>query len=1107
MAAPPSASAGASAEALRTFSFFDLERVSDVHDLANSPEILRNATDISTVVSSAAGLLVADTHGSIHLLKPDFSPITSWIAHVNGRVTHMVERDGILITVGDEDGVRASLLKVWELAKIDQRTGAPNLLRSTKVQPGNRPHPVSSIALSSSMSYLALGFGDGTVLLYRHLDQSLFSSSSSLSALPKPRTIHESPTDPITGLGFREPDPIHDTAATVNGSGAVGTGTGASPNLHLFIVTTGGVWACHVSGRGSGGASAIVDEVGCGLGCATMDWYRRNVVIARDESIYSCGIQGRENSYAYEGQKTLITPHLNYIIVVTPPSPPPRGLSARQDNISESTRVTVVDLENKIAAYSGTFSEGVREVFSAWGHIYVLANDGQLSSLKEKPTTEKLSMLYQRSLYPLALDVARTQRLDASHVADIHRQYGDYLYLKGDFDGAMHEFVQTIGQLQPSYVIRKFLDAQRIHNLTTYLQELHTLGLANADHTTLLLNTYTKLKDASRLDAFIKSEVRRSSAKEGGGGGGRGDGEEELPFDLDTVIRVCRQAGYYEHAAYLARKYERHEDYLRVQIEDAGNFGEALVYLRRLGAEAAESNLARYGRAMLNSLPEETTQLLIDLCTVSGPLVPAEEDEKTSGPTRQQTTGASYLAYLALKGPAAAPATTVGDDTAVPPSPSAKTVQAKLSDSPTQTAEPSRTSTPVPGGNAPAPAAPAPPPPRAKRPSPCLYFAHFVDHTAYFITFLETVAHRRWGQSVDAPSISATATVSPSTSTMVMADADGTAAAADEDVERRDQVAVWNTLLELYLDIPAALADSGGGGGGADTDAQGGAGAREKALRVLQSASLPYDPTHALILCTSARFTPGLVLLWERAGMHEDVLRFWIDRHNAGGDDANGHASAEVVRALEAYGAERPGLYALVLRFLTSSAELLTRHKADVERILEHIERERIMPPLGVVQVLSRNGVASVGLVKEWLLRRIKQSREEINTDQQLINSYRLETKTKQRQVEELSDPEHPKVFHVTKCSSCNGQLDLPSIHFMCNHSYHQRCLFGHDNECPTCAKQHEVVQEIRRNNERLADQHELFLSEVRENGFQAVAAGYGRGLLNLTRLDDVSTM
>ena len=40
-------------------------------------------------------------------------------------------------------------------------------------------------------------------------------------------------------------------------------------------------------------------------------------------------------------------------------------------------------------------------------------------------------------------------------MADIHRRYGDYLYTKGDFDGAMNQFVKTLGHLQPSYVIRK----------------------------------------------------------------------------------------------------------------------------------------------------------------------------------------------------------------------------------------------------------------------------------------------------------------------------------------------------------------------------------------------------------------------------------------------------------------------------------------------------------------------------------------------------------------------------------------------------------------------------------------------------------------------------
>jgi vacuolar protein sorting-associated protein 11 len=45
---------------------------------------------------------------------------------------------------------------------------------------------------------------------------------------------------------------------------------------------------------------------------------------------------------------------------------------------SDVTKLTIFDLENKFVAYSGTFTEGVREVMSAWGQIYVLSNDGKV---------------------------------------------------------------------------------------------------------------------------------------------------------------------------------------------------------------------------------------------------------------------------------------------------------------------------------------------------------------------------------------------------------------------------------------------------------------------------------------------------------------------------------------------------------------------------------------------------------------------------------------------------------------------------------------------------------------------------------------------------------
>ena len=327
----------------------------------------------------------------------------------------------------------------------------------------------------------------------------------------------------------------------------------------------------------------------------------------------------------------------------------------------------------------------------------------------------------------------------------------------------------------------------------------------------------------------------------------------------------------------------------------------------------AESNLARYGRAMLDNLPEETTQLLIDLCTISGPLTTTNASDTTS---HAPANTSSYLSYLALSRA---------------PVPEDKEEESNTEVDDGEPPEPKKTQ----------PSAPAPS--EEKRPSPTLYFAHFVDHPSYFVHFLESVAARRWGQSLSP--------LPPSSSNPSPND--------DEDTKKRDQAAVWNTLLELYLD------------GGSQEQ-------QDKALKVLTNDTLPCDKTHALILCSSYSYTLGLVVLWEKLSMYEDVLRFWMDKHNATPSDSS--ASAEVVQALARYGSSHPHLYELVLRFLTSTPELLTRHQSDVEKILEHIEKERIMPPLGVVQVLSRNGVASVGLVKGWLMGRIKEARDEIQT-------------------------------------------------------------------------------------------------------------------------------
>jgi hypothetical protein len=68
------------------------------------------------------------------------------------------------------------------------------------------------------------------------------------------------------------------------------------------------------------------------------------------------------------------------------------------DVSTDIAKVTIFDPENKFVAYSGAFPEGVREVFCEWGEIFILTNDGRLSRLVEKPTPEKLGVLFLKNL-------------------------------------------------------------------------------------------------------------------------------------------------------------------------------------------------------------------------------------------------------------------------------------------------------------------------------------------------------------------------------------------------------------------------------------------------------------------------------------------------------------------------------------------------------------------------------------------------------------------------------------------------------------------------------------------------------------------------------------
>jgi vacuolar protein sorting-associated protein 11 len=79
--------------------------------------------------------------------------------------------------------------------------------------------------------------------------------------------------------------------------------------------------------------------------------------------------------------------HRNYLVIVSPPFSPSisapsatvRNFAAKaNDSHTDISKVVVFDLENKFVAYSGTYTDGIRDIFSSEGQIYLLSNDGKV---------------------------------------------------------------------------------------------------------------------------------------------------------------------------------------------------------------------------------------------------------------------------------------------------------------------------------------------------------------------------------------------------------------------------------------------------------------------------------------------------------------------------------------------------------------------------------------------------------------------------------------------------------------------------------------------------------------------------------------------------------
>ncbi|KAK5132316.1 hypothetical protein LTR08_009224 [Meristemomyces frigidus] len=963
----------------KAFRFFD---VSLVRLPGGDGSVALDQGSASCIVAGTTNLIVGTPDGFVHLLDQTFKSARAWKAHETGSITHIkqVPDTSYLITLS-EDLSNEPQLKVWSLDQSEKKSGNPRCLSSVNVQNQRKTFPVIDIAVTSDLAQLAVGFGNGAVTIVR--GDFVHDRGT------KQRTVFES-EEPITGLEFRE-----------------------AKTTALYISTTSHIRALTISGGGQGTPARTLDERGCAVGCMTFEPKSSDVIVGRDDAIYVYGLRGKAASYAYECSKKLISVHKDYVLIVSPPKGNFAGVNALRafggaqvEGLLNSSNFTVLDTDLKFIAQSEPLSSEVNGILSIWGDIFLLTVDGKLYRYHERTFQQKLDILYQRDLYLVAISLAQKAKVDPVQQNVIFRKYGDYLYQKGDYDTAMQQYLRAIDNTEPSQIIRKFLDNQHIRNLIDYLEALHEEGKATSDHTTLLLNCYAKLKDVDKLEAFIKQPG-------------------ELKFDLDTAIVMCRQGGYYEQAAFLARRHDEHGLVIDIMIEDLKWYAEAVAYIVRLNPVDAFPNFMKYGTVLLEHRPIETTRLFIEYFTgqyrpkkdaVIVQDTPAQPEESAAGfGTVARSAVQNLAAFIPLPGMTMSSANS--------------TSSAKEQQKTTQVVETSTAGDFVP----------------YDVPKPRVAFSAFIDHAEEFVTFLEALVN-----SVD--------------------------------VQAGDKQELYTTLFEIYLHQASS------------TRAEEKTEWERKARALIESKDVPIDTSNVLLLSDLEKFRDGTVLVSERQGLRFDVFRSYTTAKDTTG----------AIRALHKYGPEEPQLYPAALAYFTSSAQILEEAGNEVDAVLKNIDADGLMAPLQVIQTLSTNAVATMGLIKRYLSSTVERERAEISANRKIISSYRTSTTQTLADISALATT--PTSFSATRCSTCSTSLDLPTVHFLCKHSFHQRCLNIGDGrevqevECPLCAEKYRVVREVRRAQEASVGRHEMFLEEVGRSGekFGVVGEWFGRGVMGV---------
>ena len=287
---------------------------------------------------------------------------------------------------------------------------------------------------------------------------------------------------------------------------------------------------------------------------------------------------------------------------------------------NEHDEVRVIDPINKYVAYRFVPSHfRIRQVWVDHSELLIISEQKegmeQLLCLAEMEDNDKIDKFMKKNFLRLAHKFASNSGFKPKFLAQLSRVSGDKELEKAKYEEAMHHYKNTIGFLEPSYVLQKFIEKGQVTFNIDYLIALHERNRADEYHIQLLVNCLLEKKKFEELKKwFTELESKESTFAE-------------------LAIEACLDYGETELAKELARESKRTDDYVRIVIDnfltcqDQGNrenikreAAEILNHIRSHSDSKGEEdswkirkkNVLEYGPVLMQYDPEGVLRLVKD---------------------------------------------------------------------------------------------------------------------------------------------------------------------------------------------------------------------------------------------------------------------------------------------------------------------------------------------------------------------------------------------------------------------------------------------------------------------------------------------------------------